>query len=199
MRRGVIIALLLLLARPAAAEAPLDEATAAQLRALVDDAARAGLPAELLADKAREGVAKNVPPARIIAVVRSLGQALASARREAQPFVGQALPPSLLRALVEAHGAGASTAETQLILRQHGGERALVELADLLSRGHAPATAVREALSHAAAPSPTLDHGEPGAHGDVADDDGRGPNRETSGARGPRSGVMPPGGNKNHS
>jgi hypothetical protein len=197
MRRGVMIALALVLARPARAE-PLDEAAAAQLRALVDEAARAGLPAALLADKAREGAAKRVPPARLVAAVRSLGAALASARCEAQPFVGAAPPPSLLRALVEAHAAGAAFAETQLILRQQGGERALVELADLLSRGRDSAAAVREALSHVGAPPPT-DHGESGAHGDVADDDGRGPNRETSGARGPRSGGVAPGGNKSHS
>jgi hypothetical protein len=234
MRRCSIFALAFALvvgpARAASAEVPLDEAqlgaAAAELHALVDEAARAGLPADLLVDKAREGAAKNVPPARILEAVRSLGAAMASARREAQPFSGAAPPPSLVRALVAAHAAGASAADTQLVLRASGRERALLVLEGLVLRG-CPATAAARAVSSLLgheralealvgeaeraqslgkgrdAPALALDHADPTARdGDVADDDGRGPNRETSGARGPRSGgVAPPrpGENKNHS
>src|SRR5438046_2107799 len=138
MHRRFIIALALLLARPAPAQAVgdagherravvddarggtvgdagherravVDDARGGAVgdagherRAVVDDALRAGLPAELLVAKAREGVAKNVPPARILVVVRGLGAALALARTEAQPFAGASPSPSLLRALVEA-------------------------------------------------------------------------------------------------
>jgi hypothetical protein len=211
-RGGIIFALALTLALPAGAQTP-DEAylgtRAPELRALVDDARRVALPADLLVAKAREGVAKGVAPARILSVVRELAAALAIARSDAQPFVGATPPAALVKALVEARAAGASAADTIAVLRANGREHALDVLTDLLLRGCPPATATRAVTSlagrdraldaltlpaHAGAQSLSLEHGEANLHAtdDVSDDNGRGPSRETSGARGPRSGGVTP-------
>jgi hypothetical protein len=209
-----IFALALLLARPAVAQSP-DEtylgALAPRLRALVDNASRAGLPADLLVTKTREGVAKGVAPARIFSVVRALDVAIATARSDAQQFLGTAPPVALVKALFDARAAGASAAETIAVLRANGREHALDVLTDLLLRGWAAATATRavtslvgraQALDALVLPSRSdaqnFEHGEtnPHAGADITDDNGRGPNRETSGGRGPRSGGVAPGQNR---
>jgi hypothetical protein len=211
MQRGrIIFALAVVLARPAAAQL-LDDArlgeVAPELRALVDEATRAGLPADLLVAKAREGVAKGVAPARILSVVRGLDAALAIARSDAQPFVGAVPSVALVKALVMARAAGAPAADTVAVLRANGREHALGVLAELILHGCSPATATLLVTSqashersldalvgtHAEAPSMNVEHGDQNLHSnsEVGDDNGRGPNRETSGARGPRSGVAP--------
>src|SRR5207248_7879792 len=103
----------------------------------------AGLPAELIADKVREGLAKGVPPARIAAVVAGLADALGRARAEAQPLVGGAPSASLLKAIVEAHAAGAAAADVATVLRGGGRERAVQVLTDLAQRGYPVAVAAR--------------------------------------------------------
>jgi hypothetical protein len=115
-----------------------------ELRAVVDRASVNGLPTELLLDKVREGLAKGVPAARIATVVRGLGESLGHARVEAQPYVSSP-SPSLLKAIVEAHAAGAGTAEVVSILRATGQERerALQVLTDLAQRGYPVALATR--------------------------------------------------------
>jgi hypothetical protein len=211
-------------------------AEAPRLHALVDTASRAGLPPELLVDKAREGLAKGVPPARIVAVVRGLADALGRARAEAQPFVGAAPPRALLKAIVEAHAAGVAAADATTVLRSGGRERAMQVLTDLVQRGYPAAAAARavasfavqpaaleqlvgraerlrgndaaprlevlDALTRANAQGLGIDHAEQLLHRaaeQADDDDGRGPNRETSGPRGPRSGgIAPPGRGKGH-
>lgn len=217
------------------AEAPaMDDArlgaSAAAVHATLDNATRAGLPAELIADKVREGLAKGVPPARIATVVAGLADALGHARAEAQPLVGGAPPAALLKAIVEAHAAGAGAADVATILRAGGRDRAVQVLTDLLQRGYPVAVAARTVAAVAARKSSTLDRvvGEaerlrtfdgasPGDaldavaranaqglgldhaeqllhHGGDASDDAHGPNRETSGVRGPSSGgVAAPG------
>ena len=234
MARTLLIALLLAggVARaegPAVDDARLG-AAAAEVHATLDGAVRAGLPAELLADKVREGLAKGVPPARIAGVVAGLADALGHARAEAQPLVGGAAPAALLKAIVEAHAAGAGAADLATVLKAGGRERAVEVLTDLLQRGYPVGVAARtvaavatkkgaaldrivgeaerlravdgaapgdalDALARANAQGLGLDHAEQLLHhGGAAGDDARGPNRETSGVRGPKSGgVAAPG------
>jgi hypothetical protein len=239
MARRVPILLALLIARGASADAPaIDDArlgrAAADVHAIVDHAAHEGLPADLLVDKVREGLAKGVAPERIVAVVRGLDQSLARARGEAQPFAGAALPSLLLKAIVEAHAAGVGSDDVTLVLRAGGRERAMQVLTDLVQRNYPAGAAARtvagvsgraaaleqlvgraerlrvtdgaspaealDALARANAQGLGLDHAEQLLHkGGAAGDEGRGPNRETSGGRGPRSGgVAPPGKGKGH-
>jgi hypothetical protein len=198
---------------------------------LIDEATRAGLPRDVLVDKLREGVAKGIPPAQIVRVVRGLAQSLAQARREAQPFVGATPSPELVKAIVAAHAAGIATEGTLTVLRAGGREQALVVLTQLVQYG-CPALLVArslsvlngdwrsieqlerlrridglslrdalEALAGANERGVGIDHAEPLFRGsDISDDNGRGPERETSGARGPRSGgVGVPAPGKGHS
>jgi hypothetical protein len=204
--------------------------SAAQVHATLDGAARAGLPADLLADKVREGLAKGVPAARIAAVVAGLADGLGRARAEAQPLVGGAPSPALLKAIVEAHAARAGAADVAAVLRAGGRERGVQVLTDLLQRGYPVGVAARtvaavaartagaldrvvgeaerlravdgaspadalDALARANAQGLGLEHAEQLLHhGGDASDEAHGPNRETSGVRGPRSGgVAAPG------
>ncbi|HEX8952669.1 MAG TPA: hypothetical protein VF945_12525 [Polyangia bacterium] len=239
MARFVLIAFLLAggaawADRPALDDARLG-ASAAAIHATLDGAARAGLPADLMADKVQEGLAKGVPAARIAAVVAGLADSLGRARAEAQPLVGAAISPALLKAIVEAHAAGAGSADVATVLGRGGRERAVQVLTDLLQRGYPVAVAARtvaavqarnagaldrvvgeaerlrtvdgaapgdalDALARANAQGLGLNHAEQLLHrGADASDDGNGPNRETSGVRGPRSGgVAAPGKAKGH-
>lgn len=205
--------------------------SAAAVHHIVDGAAKSGLPAALLADKVREGLAKGVPPARIVPVVAALADGLARARTEAQPFVGAA-PAALLKAIVEAHAAGAGAADVAAVLHAGGRERAIEVLTDLLQRGYPVAVAARtvaavaakkggaldrvvgeaerlraidgaapgdalDALARANAQGLGLDHAEQLLHRG-ADASDVGPNRETSGVRGPKSGGVAAGKGKGH-
>ncbi|MGZ3407904.1 MAG: hypothetical protein ACXVAN_15745 [Polyangia bacterium] len=234
MKRSIFAAVLLAATtawadRPAIDDARLG-ASAGEVRAVVDHATQAGLPAQLLVDKVREGLAKGVAPARIVGVGRALEGGLLRARSEAQPFAGSAPPPGLLRAIVEAHAVGAGAAEVATLLRAGGRERAVQVLTDLIQRGYPAAGAAAtvaavggrtdaldrlvgaaerlrsidgaspgealDAIARANAQGLGLDHAEQLLHhaGDSSDDSMHGPNRETSGGRGPGSGgVAAPG------
>ena len=232
MARFVLVLVLAVAAPAWAGGVALDDsrlgAVAPQVHAIVDGAARAGLPADVVADKVREGLAKGVPPARIAAVAVALADALGRARAEAQPLVGTA-SPALLKAIVEAHAVGAAAADVAAILRAGGRERAVQVLTDLAQRGYPVAAAARtvaavgarngaaldrvvgeaerlravdgaapadalDALSRANAQGLGVDHAEQLLHAGDGADDAHAPNRETSGARGPRSGgVAAPG------
>jgi hypothetical protein len=225
--RLVAIALLTLLATRAHAEpaAPLDDArlgaSAGELRALVATATRDGLPAELLVDKLREGLAKGVPPERLVAAERALAAALTRAHSEAQPFPDAARDRALLKAIVDAHRAGIGGPEVNELLKAGQRTRALEVLTDLAERGYPPAAAAHAvtavgkqgaaALGQLVAVAERLRSGNGATavealdavqrasgrglgleraaevlrHGDVGDDNGRGPDRETSGAHGP--------------
>ena len=235
MARGAILAILAVSSVAWAAPPALDDArlgaSAPEMHKILDGAARSGLPVELLADKAREGLTKGVPPARIVAVVGGLADALGRARTEALAVTG-APSPLLLRAIVEAHAAGAGAADVALVLHAGGRERAVQVLTDLAQRGYSVGDAARtvasvagsrsldhlvgeierlrsidgatpaealDAVARANAQGLGLDHAEQMLHhgGDVSDD--HGPNRETSGVRGPKSGgVAAPGKAKGH-
>lgn len=233
---AIVLALGFAVAARADARSPLDDpklgASANELRAVVSAAQRDGLPIELLLDKLREGLAKGVPPDRLVAVERTLAQSLTRARDEALPF-GEARDAKLLKAIVDAHHAGVTSDDVALLLKSNGREREVEVLTDLVERGYPPGAAARAivavdkrdptALSHlvartedlraldGATPAEALDAvrravsrglgieraAEALHQGDISDDNGRGPDRETSGPRGPRSGgVAPPGHNK---
>jgi hypothetical protein len=86
-------------------------AVRAPLRAVLDDADRRGLPRDLLQNKIREGLAKAVPPPRILAVVQGMRDDLVRARARARARLGVKHPPApLLRALLEAQHAGVPAA-----------------------------------------------------------------------------------------
>jgi hypothetical protein len=150
MARALVIAALLAAAGVVHAQA-LDDArlgaSAAELHAVIDHAAQAGLPSEVLVAKAREGLAKGVPPARVVAVVRGLANALATARSEAASFAGASPPPGLLKAIVEAHMAHAGAADVATVLRAGGRERAVAVLTDLAQRGYPPPAAAQAVAS----------------------------------------------------
>jgi hypothetical protein len=240
LMRGFCFSTVLLAAAAAWADRPAIDAarlgpSAGDVRAVVDHAAQAGLPEQLLVDKVREGLAKGVAPARIVVVIRGLEEGLLRARAEAQPFTGSAPPPGLLKAIVEAHAVGANVGDVGALLRAGGRERAVQVLTDLIQRGYPVAGATRtvaalgahldaldrlvgeaerlrsvdgaspsdalDAIARANAQGLGLDHAEQLLHhgGDVSDDNTHGPNRETSGGRGPRSGgVAAPGKGKGH-
>jgi hypothetical protein len=230
MARWLLMASLLLTAASARA-GELDDArlgaSAGEVHAIVDGAAQAGVPPQLLVDKVREGLAKGVPPARIATVVRGLSVALQQARSEAQPFAPSP-PPGLLKAIVEAHAAGVAASDVHAVLAANGRERAIQVLTDLVQRGYPSADSSRTVATIAgrekaldqlvgqaerlrtidgATPADALDaltranaQGLPLNRADALlrrDGNDRGPNRETSGVRGPKSGgVAAPGRSK---
>jgi hypothetical protein len=163
-------------------------------RAVLEQAARDGVPAEILDDKIKEGLAKGVPLARIAQAVRELERSLASARREAQPYAGANVSRDLLRAIVDAHASGANPGDVARVLKAGGREHALEVLTDLLHRGYPADRAARAVSDHAKAPDRlmarlerlrTVD-GVPAGEAleELQRNNGRGPDRETEGERG---------------
>jgi len=214
MARLAILATLLMGGLAHADRPALDDSrlggSAADVRAVVDRAAAGGLPAELLVDKVREGLAKGVPPARIALVVRDLADSLGRARSETQNAGVVAPSAALLKTIVDAHAAGVGTAEVAAVLRSgvQDCERALQVLTDLAQRGYPVSVAARTVAAISARGKNALDHlvGEAerlrsvdaAVPADALDELDHGPNRETSGDRGPRSGgVAAPGRGKN--
>ena len=130
---------LLALVAPALPSDPRLGPVRAELAQIVEQAAQSELPAEALVVKVQEGLAKNVPAARIVAVVRGLAQDLGAARAFAAPLLAGGKPsPVLLRALADAKAAGVSWNDATPLVRL-GGEgpvRALRVLTDLATRGY---------------------------------------------------------------
>jgi hypothetical protein len=130
--------------------APPDDARLAPVRAQLDQllsaAAHDGVPESILIDKLREGLAKNVPPARLVEVVRGYESRLAEAVTLAGPSA-----PSLLKALAEARAAGVEARELSPLLAASGDAsrrtRALDVLTDLAQRGFPAAQAARTVTS----------------------------------------------------
>jgi hypothetical protein len=116
----LIVSLLGLARTSGAAGLPDDARLAAsrkELQAIVDDAERAGLPAGLLVDKVREGLAKGVPPQRIAGAVRALDGALRSAQVEAGPHLPGKVPATVLKAIVDAHALGCKPGDVEVVLK----------------------------------------------------------------------------------
>ncbi len=126
-----------------------------RLEEVVQRLAAAGLPAEIVVSKVREGLAKGVPPERIAQAAGRLADNLASART----FLAERRPdgphaPDLLRALAEARLAGVDLAAADPVVR--GGRapaetaRAVEVITDLALRGYPSARAgglVKEVLA----------------------------------------------------
>jgi hypothetical protein len=133
----------------------LADARLGEVRGRVEAAARsaseAGLPAEWLLDKVREGLAKGVPPGEIVSAVERLGERMRSAAR-----IQHGLPPerssaqsrAVLRGLVDALGVGAPEGSVSRLARgmareDPGAVRAGIEaVADLGERGFRGESAV---------------------------------------------------------
>src|SRR5216110_248060 len=99
------------------------EPVRARLESLVARTNQAGLPADLVVSKVREGLAKGVPAERIEAAANRLAESLELARRfVAERRSGPA--PALVRALAEARSAGVELSETDALVR---GERSVAE------------------------------------------------------------------------
>jgi hypothetical protein len=118
----------------------LDAQTLAALRPVLDSARSDSLPEQALEDKALEGVAKHVPPLRILAAVRQLAGELRGSRallRSAAP--GVALNDGEIVAASDAGRRGVPTTEV-FALRAHapattGLVVAFTVLGDLVQRG----------------------------------------------------------------
>jgi hypothetical protein len=117
-----------------------------QLQRLVDQASAAGLPADLLVSKVREGLAKGVEPARIEGAAERLFESLDAAQRLVGARRGNASPP-LVRAVAEARLAGVALPAVEPLLdgqRPEGSVRRAVEVVTELSlRGYPAERAVR--------------------------------------------------------
>jgi hypothetical protein len=128
-----------LLAAPTLPEDKRLEPVRVELAQVVDQSSQAGLPADVLVAKVQEGLAKNVPLPRIVAVVRALATDLAAARAFAAPLVAPGKPqPGLLRALVDARAAGVQWKDISVLVRTSGDGpiKALQVMTDLAARGY---------------------------------------------------------------
>lgn len=110
----------------------------AQLEARLDRVAGAGLPTELLLNKIREGLAKNVEPQRIATTVFAMADHLDSA----QAFLVQQrrgnVPAGLLRAVTEARMSGIALDHLQPLVSAPDAlaDRAVQLVLDLKWRGY---------------------------------------------------------------
>lgn len=115
------------------------DATRATLQATVNRAGAGGLPTRPLIVKVREGLAKGVPPERIVAAVESLARGLGEASSFARAH-GRVPSPALLIALADLHarGVGWDSATPMVTARADDAAlaRAVDVLAELAQRGY---------------------------------------------------------------
>lgn len=140
-RRLVALAALIFSAAPLAAQAAgdplaarLDPATASAVRAIVDSAVAADLPAAPLVNKALEGASKGAAGTRIVLAVRTLATDL----RVARGALGSGASEAELVAGVGALRAGAAVEVLSGVKRARGANSALLPLAvltDLVANG----------------------------------------------------------------
>lgn len=132
----------------------LDPAVDSAIAPIVAQTVAAGLPAELLYTKAREGQMRRVPVDRIEATVRALAQRIRIANdalapspttqelRAATDALAHSVPESTLREMRKAGGTGSLAVPlgvlTSLIARGVPVEKAAVEVVHLLQRGAVP-------------------------------------------------------------
>jgi hypothetical protein len=88
-----------------------------QVTAIAADATARGLPAGPLADKAIEGFAKQVPGARIVAVVRQYGERMVDARTAVQSAGVSAPEGRLITAATDAMGRGFVAGDIDRVVR----------------------------------------------------------------------------------
>jgi hypothetical protein len=131
-------------------EQQLDPHSLAAVRAIIDSARFDSIPSQALEDKVLEGVAKHVPPARIVAAVRQFAAELRDARallRAGAP--GATLVDGEIVAAADARRRGVPPAEVSA-LRGHVSPKAsllvaLTVLGDLVQRG-VPAGQARDVI-----------------------------------------------------
>jgi hypothetical protein len=140
---AALAALLFALASPGLPDDARLAAVRPRLEQLVERAAAAGLPTEMLVSKVREGLAKGVDPARIEAATVRLSESLSAAQRYMvgrRPGGTPAAP--LVRAVAEARMAGvALTAIDPLVTAERpevSARRAVEVVTDLSLRGYPP-------------------------------------------------------------
>ncbi len=141
-------------AQAQAGRAILDPAVDSAIAPIVAQTVAAGLPADLLYAKAREGQVRRVPVSRIEATVRTLAQRLRVAHdalapnptsqelRAATDALAHNVPEEVLRDMRKAGGDGSLAVPlgvlTSLIARGVPMEQATVKVVDLLQRGAVP-------------------------------------------------------------
>jgi hypothetical protein len=157
MRPLVAAALLCLVPSVQAAQGPpglerrLDPQTLALVRAIVDSAQADSVPVSALEDKALEGVAKHMPPVRILSAVRQLAAEL----RDARALLRTAAPRAALSddetiAAADARRRDVPAVELAALRREVPPATRLVVpytvLGDLVQRG-VPASEAREVIA----------------------------------------------------
>ncbi len=225
--RGLILAAAFAIAMPAAPVAQQADVVArlvargmpadlaAQVKAIADDAAPRGVPAGPLADKAIEGWAKHVPPARIVAGLRQFAGRMAEAG-EAVKSGGVAAPSgAVIAAAAEAMEGGLAREQVGTVVRAADGADVVAPglsvAAALAAQGLGTKEAVAivvDAMHHRRPMSQLLDlpslaramHQEGMSPGEIGhrlmpphgDDDGSGTGRDGEGGK-TRPPVVPPG------
>ena len=110
-------------------------ATEQQLRAIVDSAQHARIPSGPLVQRALEGAARAIEPARIVSAVRALHDRLVVARRA----LGDGANETELVAAASALYVGVSPDTLATLRREHRGARSialpLIVLADMVQQG----------------------------------------------------------------
>ena len=125
------------------------------LERTVDEAAREGLPSELIVSKVREGLAKGVSPEGIRVAAERLARSLADADRFLRARHHRGGSPALVRVLAEARTAGVDLEVVAPIIESEMHDAALVHavevVTDLALRGYPSqraAALVREVAAH---------------------------------------------------
>jgi hypothetical protein len=145
MKRVVRLALLLLLGSNVARAASLPEnerldPVRPALEKIVDDAARDGLPADLIVGKVREGLAKGASPEAIRAAAARLARTLGDADQFLRAHRKRSSSAALVRALAEARTSGVDLAATSTLVESGAQDAAVVRavevLTDLALRGY---------------------------------------------------------------
>lgn len=110
------------------------------LEQTLDQAARDGLPAELIVTKVREGLAKGVSPQAIRAAAERLARSLGDADRFLRAHRKTASSPALVRAVAEARTSGVDLEVATPVVTSDAAEptvvRAVEVLTDLALRGY---------------------------------------------------------------
>ena len=117
----------------------------AEIEQLVEELARDGLPVELVVRKVREGQAKGVAAARVLAAARAVAADVRLADRVVRKhFSRPGRRAQMIRAAVAAHRAGVSLADIDRVVAAAAAvgaeltEPALYAAADLAGRGYRP-------------------------------------------------------------
>lgn len=109
-----------------------DPASAARIEEMAASAAEAGVPREILLDKALEGAAKGVPAQRVLPALARYSERLVQARR----ILGEGIAGSALVAGADALQKGVSSDNLAAVARRDGSQGiAIVVLGDLVDAG----------------------------------------------------------------